>query len=371
MITREFPPLSGGIGYYVYNLSKGLIKRGHKVTVVTRGSPYRIEKEIVNGIEVIKTIFFPVYPFHMPLHGFFVNSLLKSRQSQFDLVHLHSPLTPSIRTDLPIVTTVHTAMKIDSRYHEIVDIYSIAEKIQSMYFSPIIETTLLRQSDVITAVSPSVVKELNNYDIGHKKIKVMWNGVNEQEFLPIDSEHFEKYVLYTGVLRARKGLFDFIKCAKFVKDVFPEMKFLICGLGPLMSKLEAETRSYGLQNNIVFLGRVERKRLIEVYQNASIHIIPSIYEGLPTVLLEAMSCGLPVVATDIGGNRDVITSGFDGLLVPPMNPQKMAEMVVQLLGNESLRKQLGRNARGTILNKFTWDKISDNYLTLYESMLER
>ena len=78
MITREFPPESGGIGYYIYNLSKELIKKGHKVTVITRGSTRRLEKEVIDGIDVFKATFFPLYPFQMPLHGLFVNSLVKS-----------------------------------------------------------------------------------------------------------------------------------------------------------------------------------------------------------------------------------------------------------------------------------------------------
>ena len=77
MVTREFPPNSGGIGYYVYNLSKGLTKKGHKVSIITRGSPRGL-KEVIDGIDLYKATFFPVYPFHMPLHGLFVNSLLKS-----------------------------------------------------------------------------------------------------------------------------------------------------------------------------------------------------------------------------------------------------------------------------------------------------
>ena len=72
----------------------------------------------------------------MALHGFFVNSLLNSLSPEVSLVHLHSPLTPKVKTSLPVVMTVHTAMRIDSRYHEVVDPYSLAEKVQSMYFSP-------------------------------------------------------------------------------------------------------------------------------------------------------------------------------------------------------------------------------------------
>jgi glycosyltransferase involved in cell wall biosynthesis len=372
MITREFPPASGGIGYYVYNLSKGLIKKGHKVTVITRGSTRRFEKEVIDKIDVFKATFFPLYPFQMPLHGLFVNSLIKSLEPDLSLIHIHSPVTPSIKTALPIVTTVHTAMRIDSRYHEVVDPYSLAEKVQSMYFSPLVESQLLRLSDIITAVSPTVASELNGYGVDSSKVKVMWNGVDEKIFFPIkNKEKLEKYVLYTGVLRARKGLFDLIKCAILVKKTIPDIKFVICGTGPLLQQLTEQVRNAGLEKQVIFLGRVDRKKFIQICQNATIQVIPSIYEGLPTVLLEAMACGLPVVATNIGGIRDIISSNINGLLIPPRSPEKMAKMVELLWTDESLRKKLGDNARETILEKYTWEKITNDFLNLYESLIQK
>lgn len=368
MITREFPPSSGGIGYYVYNLSKKLINRGHNVTVITRGNTRKTEKKVVDGINVFNVTFFPLYPFHLPLHGFFVNSMLKSMETEFDLVHVHSPLVPPITTTLPVVTTVHTAMRVDSRYHEVVDPYSLAEKMQSMYFSPYVESKLLRLSTTVTAVSPSIAAELREYGMDPGRVKITWNGVDEKLFFP-SCRKGKEYVLYTGVLRARKGLFDLIKCARLVADECPDVEFIICGSGSLLSKLRVEARRTGLQQQITFLGHVNRRKLIQTYQNATIHVIPSIYEGLPTVLLEAMACGLPVVATNIGGNRDVISSGVDGFLVPPRSPEDMARMIRMLLEGESLRAKIGKAARETILLRYTWDKIVDNFMAVYESIL--
>src|SRR5208283_4745149 len=237
---------------------------------------------------------------------------------------------------------------------------------------PFVESQLLRLSDIITAVSPTVASELNEYGVASSKVTVMWNGVDERIFSPIrNKEKSEKYVLYTGVLRARKGLFDLMKCAVLVKKIIPDIKFVICGAGPLLQKLKEQVRSVGLEEQIVFLGRVDRKKLIQIYQNATIHVIPSIYEGLPTVLLEAMACGLPVIATEIGGNRDIISSNVNGMLVPPGSPEGMAKMITLLWADESLRKKLGSNARETILKKYTWDIITNNFVDVYECLLEK
>jgi L-malate glycosyltransferase len=166
-------------------------------------------------------------------------------------------------------------------------------------------------------------------------------------------------------------LFDLMKCAILVNKTIPGIKFVICGTGPLLQKLKDIIRNVGLEEKVLFLGRIERKKLINLYKNATIYVICSVYEGLPTVLLEAMACGLPVVATNIGGNRDLISSNINGLLIPPRSPEKMAQMIQLLWNDECLRKKLGQNARETIIKRYTWDIITNDYVKLYECILKK
>jgi glycosyltransferase involved in cell wall biosynthesis len=332
----------------------------------------RLIKEEVDGITIFKASFFPLYPFHVKLHGMFINSLLKSLEPELTLIHLHSPLVPPINTKLPIVTTIHTLMKIDSKYHEARDPYSLAEKVQSMYFSPYVESKLLKISNKLTVVTPTVAEELREYGVNPKTVTTVWNGVDEKRFYPVhDRVLTDKYVLYTGILRARKGLFDLLDCAEQVCSVDPTVKFVISGTGPFFGKVESEIQRKGLHEKVILPGYVTRAKLIELYQNATIHVVPSHYEGLPTVLLEAMACGLPVVATDIGGNREVISNGVNGFLVPPKTPKVMAETILNLLGDNGLRERTGKAARKTIEKQYTWDKIADHFTSIYESALKK
>jgi glycosyltransferase involved in cell wall biosynthesis len=369
MITREFPPASGGIGYFVYNLSKNLLKRGHQVSVFTRGSTAQSMIEIIEGIEVVKVSFFPLYPFHLSIHGLFLNSMFKSLERKFDIVHFHSPLPPMVKTSLPLMTTVHTSMKIDSKYHEAIDFFSLSERLQSMYVYPPIESKIFKNSDYITAVSSSVIDELKYYGLHTSQMTVIGNGVNECVFYPRKNPNTSKYVLYTGILRARKGLFDLLQSAQLVNQVYPNIQFLICGNGPFFRRLADEINKRQMQKYVRILGQVKREILINLYQNALIHVTPSHYEGLPTVLLEAMSCGLPVVATKVGGNQDVISHGVNGLLVSPKNPQEMAEAILTLLNNPKLCAKIGKEARRTIEERYTWDKITDNILLCYQKTI--
>lgn len=371
MISRDFPPVAGGIGYYVHNLSKKLVERGHRVTVITQGSMSKTRMEMLDGIEVFRAPFFPLYPFHIQIHGFFVDSLFRKLEPKLTLVHLHTPMPPPIETSLPVMTTVHTSMKADARYHEVIDLSSLAERLQSMFVYPRMELKLLRASMKITAVSQSVAKELKEYGLDVQEITVVGNGVDEKTFVPLRNRNCtEKYVLFTGFLKPRKGLFDLIECAEYVCRVYSDVNFVICGTGPFLRKLEQEIRSKGLHKRILLLGYVNRNKLIQTFQNATVQVLPSHYEGLPTVLLEAMSCGVPVVATDIGGNSDVISSGVNGFLVPPKCPEEMAKIVMRLIDDASLRENIGRAARKTIEKYYTWDKIADNILKCYENMLQ-
>ena len=373
MVASEFPPKSAGVGNYVCNVSMKLVEKGHKVTVITRGSPKNTTMEVTNRIVVYRVPFIPIYPFHVSVHGIFANSLAKLLEPELTLVHSHIPSPPFIRTSLPSIATVHTVMRVASDHFEANSPYSavhnIARRLQST-IAYATELEILRNSDLITTISQSVALELGGYGLDPGKIIALENGVDERIYTPRRSgEPEEMYVLYVGRLDFRKGLFDLIRCGKYVGEEYPEVKFVITGEGPLQGKLKEEVRKMQLQDRIIFLGHVSRSRLIQLYQDATVFVLPSHYEGLPTVLLEAMSCGVPVVATSVSGNTEVISSGVNGLLVPPKAPRDMAMAISRLLGDEQLRQDLGKAARRTIVERYTLNKITDNLLECYKSVL--
>ena len=370
IVSTEYPPHSGGIGSYVYNLSKMLYEKDHTVTVITSGTSNSAIKQSLDEATVIRLPLLPVYPFHLWLYGSFVNKLLRSSAQNFDLVHLHSPASPPVKTSLPVVTTVHSTMKIDSRYYEVTSFRSLADKLQSALVYPFIEKEIFSYSNKICSVSKTVANELESYCLDSNSVEIVGNGVDEQLFTPLDGESFlEPYILYTGRLSARKGLFDLIDCAEQVLSKHSNLKFLIAGRGHLFGQLAERVRQLGLQKKIVFLGYVDKNQFVHLYQNALIHLVPSHYEGLPTVLLEAMSCGLPVVATNIGGSNEVITSGVNGFLVSPKSPEEMADKIELLLNDSALRKKIGSEARATIEKNYTWSKVCDRIVKCYEDVL--
>jgi glycosyltransferase involved in cell wall biosynthesis len=369
-MSLPFPP-EDGIGYYVYNLSRELVRKGHNVTIITRGQLGKTHKSIFDQIEVYQVSFLPLYPFHTVIQGIFIKRLLKKIGKNFDIIHYHTPLVPKINAEIPTITTVHTLSNAETKSIESVDPYFILYRLQSMV-SYFVELRLLKSTDKITCVSSSVANELNGYKVDPEGVQITGNGVDSCNFIPDRSErNIEPYLLYVGRLSYRKGLFDFIECANIILDRYPNVHCKIVGKGPLYNKVSQEIEKSANKNRIQLLGYVERGELIRLYQNAAVYVLPSYYEGLPTTMLEAMSCGIPVVATSVSGNVDAIESGKNGLLVPAKSPEALANAVSFILDNEKASDDLAKNARATIEQKFTWDAISDKYIQVYYTICKR
>ena len=162
VMSTPMPPQEG-IGGHVYNISRRLMARGHQVTIVTRGSWKATTSFEMESIKVHRVRFYPCYPFHVHVHGLFVNSLLR-RIERPDVVHLHTPLVPVVKVSSPVITTVHTPMLVDARYAEPVNPLGLAIKLQAPV-SFRLEKDLIRTSSLVIAVCNSVAEELREYGL--------------------------------------------------------------------------------------------------------------------------------------------------------------------------------------------------------------
>jgi glycosyltransferase involved in cell wall biosynthesis len=263
-------------------------------------------------------------------------------------------------------------MLTDNRYIKISSIYSLFSKISASLVSYPLELKILQNSDIITTVSNSIADELKNEYSNSDEIVTVGNGVDEKFFSSTQKKYKNnnKYIFFAGRIDREKGLFDFIESAKYVCNMRKDIFFYIAGLGRDLNKLKRKVKKANLQDRIKFFGQVDKTRLHELYKRATLFVLPSYHEGIPTVILEAMSCKLPVIATDVRGNRDVIKDGENGIMVPPRNPIKLAKVIISLIDDKQLLKILGKNARKTIEEKYTWDIVSKRYLKCYELLME-
>lgn len=367
MYTSEFPPDVGGISTYVYNLSKRLVDRGHKVTVITRGTWKKTNYEEIEGISVYRVRFIPSFPSPFKIHQIYINKLLKSLKFNFDLIHLHGtlmPVKPAFNNSLPVLFTSHGASKKKLDFMEAKTLHFFVVKLLRKHLFEL-EQEIVEKSDMLTAVSNSCADEFREYHSLKKEITVVHNGVDTNFFVPSENRSKLRSILYTGRFEVFKGLSDLIECSGIVCKKYPDVKFILVGSGTILDNLKKQVSKLKLEDNIIFTGSLSKSQIIEYYQNATIFVLPSYREGFPTSLMEAMSCGIPSIATDVEGSAELIKDRKNGLLVSPKNAEKLAESIIYLLENEGFRNMIGANARDYIVKNYDWETITDGFEKLY------
>lgn len=371
ILTYEFPPARGSIGLHILHMAKKLIERGHGVTVVTRAPWNKSFYETYDGVPVYRVRFTYSYPSLFGLHGFFVNRLFKSLEANFDIIYIQGPLSPVIHTSLPVLVTFHGTVRKDIDNTLIRSLRDFVVK--TILYRPFCnaEKGLVESADVITTVSQACADEITaDYQPDKEVIVTKIVGVDTSFFAPAEEKEPGSYILYTGRLETRKGVMTLIESARYVCAKYPQTKFVLTGRGSTEKHLRKMVSSLGLEQNIHFAGYVDLNTLLKYYQGAIIYVLPSFYEALPASLLQAMSCGISPVATDVEGTSELIIDGENGLLVPPGNPEKLAETILTLLEDEGRRKRIGANAREYIVNNYDWGIVTEKLERAYQLAIE-
>ena len=231
---------------------------------------------------------------------------------------------------------------------------------------------MFAKADKLVAVASTVASELGEYNIDLGGVLVLGNAVDASLFAPtkFSPDLRTGYFLSAGRLGPRKGFEDLIEAIRLVNTGYPDIKFIILGDGPLYPELYKRIIQAGLEKIVNLAGHIsDRARMAKYYQSALGFIHPAHYEGLPTVLLEAMACGKAVISTSVSGALDVIENEVNGLLVEPKNPQSIARAVEYLLQNPHEANRLGSAAYETIRKKYTWDIVAGKYEDVYQDIL--
>ncbi len=161
----------------------------------------------------------------------------------------------------------------------------------------------------------------------------------------------------------QKGYSYLIQAVPRLLSEAPDSRFVLIGDGDLLDELRQQSLKLGLQDKIEFLGKCED--VLPLLKKMDLFVLPSLWEGFPTVVLESMACGVPVIATDIPGTRELIQSGVTGWLVPPGDPQALAEAILEALKKPLLRQEIADHAWEMAKN-FSMDVIARQYEDLYQ-----
>ena len=378
IVTHTFLPHVGGIERVVYEQGKRLIRLGFDVTVLT-SRMHTPESYVVDGIKVhcydsLNQAFGLGIPYPIPQINSFKPFLKNVNES--DLVHVHGhPYLSSILASKaakiygkPLVLTQHNT------FIEYGNIWDTVERINDLT----VGKQNLRWATKIISVSNATKRYVLSLGANPTRLSVLHNGVDVDRFKPQRHVRDEKrrslgipddvtVVLTVRRLVYKNGIDTLFETAAKALKQNPYLVFLAVGTGPDREAVQTRIRQLGISENFRLMGFVSDMELPSFYNAADLFVLPSKSgEGLPLVSLEAMACGVPVIATDVGGIREILPEAY-GKFVPPDSPDLMAEAVLEFSGRDlsPVRQKL----RNLIEERFSWEKNVEKLAQIYEQLI--
>ncbi len=355
----------GGVNTHISNLAVHLAKMGNQVKVL---APCSNKKALPSSQDIIplgKT--FP-YPSNGSVARITVSWWLVPRiraileREKFDIIHYHEPLFPSLPwMVLPFSHSVNVAT-----------FHAYYKRSFGYWFWRPLCRRFYNRLDGKIAVSQPAMKFVSRYFPG--EYRIIPHGVDARHFSQ-DVAGIEEFcdgklnILFVSRLEERKGIRYLLKAYKLVKAEIPESRLIVVGPGK-KSRYKDWVKAVKLKD-VVFAGYTSYSDLPRYYRTADVFCIPAVgKESFGIVLLEAMAAAKPIVASDIDGYANVLTHGFDGLLVPPKNEEKLAQTLVSLLNDQALRQRLGNNGKSKV-EGHTWEAIARRTMDYYLELLEQ
>ena len=234
------------------------------------------------------------------------------------------------------------------------------------FFRPFLKNVLLI-SDSLISSSEYLIQEIDEYlvKVDRTKLVFIHEAVDTTKFKPENKSNIENILLTVARVDPVKGLENLIDSIPFIIKEIPNVKLKIVGSIPNKNyflKLERHTLELGCNKFIDFVGPVPHNQISNIYLSSKIFVLTSKTEASSISTLEAMSCGIPVVVTKVGGMPSLVKDGINGFLVEPNNPKMIAEKIIELIKNDSLRKKIGTKARETVEKEYSWEKFIDGLI---------
>jgi glycosyltransferase involved in cell wall biosynthesis len=372
-VTHKYRPSIGGIENYVYRLNESARANDHTVTTYTtdrslqnEASPLTAESN-VHYCETTASIL--RNPLSIELHG-------KLRSSDHDLYHLHSPwflptleAAHAIPNDAPAVMTVHGA-----------DIRATGPLVQglNLAYRPLAGYVFDHVDHTIALGTTERRYLLDRFDLQPSTVSVVPNGIYPEEFDVSDSE--------LAQFRQRHGLDPDVPTILYVSRLTPEknpdilldavvdhlpsreLQVLVVGTGEQSVLDDLRARA---DDRVRFLSNLSFEALKAAYHTATVFVFLGTWEGLPTVVLEAMAAGAPVVTTDVGAIPDVVEDGTNGRLLPESpDPQRVADAIEHYLDRPAERAAVSRRNRERIEQRYHWDDVACSILDIYKKVAD-
>jgi D-inositol-3-phosphate glycosyltransferase len=386
---------TGGMNVYVRELARELVARGHRVNLFTRVHDAAVSHTI-QGSEIGARVFHipagPQAPYDkhrlfesLPEFTRGVQTIIERENIRYDVYHSHYWLSGWVARELqklqpaPIVQMFHTLGVMKNQVAP-----SPANRESARRIS--VEREIMQFADWVIAATPHDQQQMMDlYGASQNKIAIIPPGVNLDLFHPIEVSGSPTHlpgdytVLFVGRIDPIKGIDVWFRAMALVAQANPSLRGHLCacliggdvddeGLPDMeLARLRALTNELGISDQVTFLGKRPQRSLPSYYASADVVVMPSLYESFGMVALEAMACGTPVVASNVGGLSSVVRHGKTGFLVPAREPQALAARLGQLLADPPLRKRLGE-CGAQVARAYAWTRIADQIEQVYQDV---
>ena len=395
IFTETYYPVVGGGETQARLLAEGLITNGHSVIVLTRRSDAALRQhEDYGDVSVYRLA--PVGRGQFKKWGLLLSSLpaLIQLRDHYDLIFVSGYRIIGLAAVLvgklfrkPVVLKADSQGEMSGEFFES-GLRKFGTSRSSLPFRLFLafRNVILKKADAFSATSPEIASEWTSGKVPLNKIHLIPNGVDTTRFAPVGAEQKsflrEKLdlpqaaiiAIYSGRLVSYKGLPLLLKVWDEIRFRHEGVTLLLAGTGGLdIHNCEAELREYvksaGLEKGVIFLGAVQN--VPEYLQAADLFVFPTENDAFPSSLIEAMACGLPVIATPVGAIKTIVSHRETGLIVQPKNSEQLFEALDVMLSDRGLASRLGKAGRRLVQEQYSSRSMMRKYLSLFESTPQR
>ncbi|NLD75581.1 MAG: glycosyltransferase family 4 protein [Acidimicrobiales bacterium] len=404
LLAYRGKPHCGGQGVYVRHLSKALADLGHHVEVLG-GPPY---PELDERVPLVELPSLEIYNDHFPMRmpglwelknwtdflevatfsfGTFPEPLaftmrawdhLKHRKADFDLVHDNQSLGFGLlaieQLGLPVIATIHHPITVDRRL-EIEHAKGFLKKLnlRRWYAFVDMQTEVARRLSRIITVSENSFKDINaDHKVDEDRMHIVPVGVDPDLFKPVAGVKRKPGMLITTASAdvAMKGLRYLLEAVAKLRTERPEIALTVIGRPKEGGESERTIRDLGLEDAITFVSGVPDERIVELYNEAEVAVVPSLYEGFSLPAIEAMSTGIPLVATTGGAIPEVVgRDGETAFSVPPGDAGALAAKIGYVLDHPRIAAKVGGAGRQRVIDHWSWRHTAERTVEQYRALL--
>ncbi len=396
--TREFPPyVYGGAGVHVEYLAGELAKL-MEIEVRAFGDQDIANKNLsVKGFSFDNPVFDNANDKLKAVFKTLSTCLsMNSEEIDADIVHCHTwyshfaGIMAKLCYGVPLVITTHSLEPLRPWKREQLG--------RGYDASSWIEKTAIEMADVLIAVSKETKEDvLKHFDVDESKIEVVYNGIDLKEYVVVNEtsvldeygiDKNKPYVLFVGRITRQKGIIHLVNAIKYID---PDTQIILCAGAPdtpeIAKEMEDSVKEASkTRDNIIWIDKMlDKKDVIQLYSHADVFCCPSIYEPFGIINIEAMACETAVVASAVGGIKEVVVEGETGLLInleqqksapfEPVNPDQfsrdLAEGVNKVIKNKELQLKMAKNGRTRVEEFFDWEAIAKQTEAIYKSLIDK